>query len=142
MDCPEGSGHLSGIVPPPARDCARCARYFSRPPVRAISRHITEALRPVCTAISLFVRHIARHRDISSRSSSVSRQHCSPNGPSVIDRSAENLSKENQPQEDCDTSGKIQLSPKARLSSPLVIKLAERSFCKQAARMQLEQRTS
>ena len=45
-----------------------------------------------------------------------------PHGPSVIDRSAENLSKENQPQEDCNTSGKILLSRKARLPSPLVIK--------------------
>ena len=41
-------------------------------------------------------------------------------------RSAENLSKENQPQEDCDTSGKIPLSRKARLPSPIVIKDALR----------------
>src|SRR5260370_14580852 len=102
--------------------CGGGARYSSRPPLRATSRHITDSLRPVCTAISLFVSRIARHRDISSRSSSVSGRRCSPNGPSVLDRSAENLSKENQPQEDCNTSGKIPLSRKARLPSPLRIK--------------------
>jgi hypothetical protein len=45
-----------------------------------------------------------------------------PHGPSAINRSADNLRKEDQPQEDGNTSGKILLPRKARLPSPIVIK--------------------
>jgi hypothetical protein len=67
-----------GGDPPAPATALRCARYFSRPPLRGIFRHTTESARSMWTAISLFVNYIARQRDISARSSSVSGRRSSP----------------------------------------------------------------
>ena len=60
--------HLGRSRQDRARASALCARYFPRPPCRAISRDTTDSHRPIDTAMSFCSAPLASPREISSRS--------------------------------------------------------------------------